>query len=181
MTNGSRVNYALTDHFYTYLGKFYGLWIALDSTIDYEIGQLLGLAPIKTHALVAGMEFGRKASLFRILLGQSDLPKKTEIDSLLVTIQNEAKRNIFTHSIIHSLQDEVTFVHRRVQNGVFSVGLAKFTRTEFESHVREIKKILKKLGDLLAIDRDDYEAFCDVAYKASKSDSTSPEPPSFKA
>jgi hypothetical protein len=160
---------------------FYGLWTALDSTIDYEIGKLLGLPPRTTHTIVAGMEFGRKASLFRILLNQSELPKKTEIDKLLVTIQNEAKRNIFTHSIIHSLADEVTFVHRRVQNGVFSVRLTKFTRAEFESHVREIMRISNKLGALLAIDRDDYETFCDVAYNASKSDSTSPDPPSSKA
>ena len=78
--------------------------------------------PLKTHAIVAGMEFGRKASLFRILLEQTNHPKKEEIKTLLTKIQNEAKRNIFTHSIIYSDNDiSVEFIHRKVQMGAFAL------------------------------------------------------------
>jgi hypothetical protein len=173
--------YALTKDFTDNLGTFYGLWLALEATIEYEIGRLLNLPDRQTHIVVAGMEFGRKASLFHILLNESDWRNKDEIGTLLTSIQNEAKRNIFTHSILHSVEDEVTFIHRKVQGHKFSVTETKFTRNQFGTHVRKMIDVANKFGALLDIDQEDFHAFCETAHNVSKSPSTSPQPPSSKA
>jgi hypothetical protein len=141
-------DYATTPHFTENLGTFYAMWLALEATLDYQIGRLLKQPHTETHILVAGMEFGRKANLLRILMGRSDNSNKDEIKRLLSKIQNESKRNIFTHSILHSGPDEVTFIHRKV-DGSFSATAARFTRNEFYNHVKEITGIANQFGALL--------------------------------
>jgi hypothetical protein len=61
-----------TQPFYGHFGWFYAVWTATELNIDLTIGKLLKLSPEQTHALVAGMQFGRKAALLRSLLSKSD-------------------------------------------------------------------------------------------------------------
>ncbi len=163
------VRYALTNDFTDDFGTFYALWLALEVTIEYEIGRLLHLPHRKTHIIVAGMEFGRKASLFHILLDESEHRDKAKIRALLTTIQNEAKRNIFTHSILHSTENDVTFVQRKVQSHKFSVTRTTFTRQQFHAHVQKMIAVINELGELLAHDKNDFQVFCETAYNAAAS------------
>jgi hypothetical protein len=126
------------------------------------------------------MEFGRKANLLRVLVGRSEHPNKNEIKRLLTKIQQESKRNIFTHSILHSLPNEVTFIHRKI-DGTFSAIATRFTKDEFCAHVKNMIGIANEFGGLLQIDQNDFQAFCEAAHNAAKSASTSPQPPSSKA
>jgi hypothetical protein len=173
------VYYANTSHFTNNLGTFYGMWLALEATIDYQIGRLLKQPYTETHILTAGMEFGRKANLLRILISRSDHPNKEHIKRLLTKLQQESKRNIFTHSILHSLADEVTFIHRKI-DGAFSATGTRFTKGEFESHVKNMVNLANDFGRALDFDHDDFQSFCAEAHNAMKSDSTSPQPPSSK-
>ncbi len=158
-------SYALTQHFTENLGIFYGLWIALEATIEHQIGRLLKIAHIETHILIAGMEFGRKANLFRILIMRENGPNAEKIATLLNKLQNEAKRNIFTHSIVHSVMDQVTFIHRKIDNK-FSATTTTFTSDEFENHVRNMVSVANEFGRLLNIDQADFQSFCDAASNA---------------
>jgi hypothetical protein len=161
-------SYAHTNHFSNQLGSFYTVWIVLEMTIEYQIGRLLKLPYEETHIIVAGMEFGRKANLLRILLGRSGNPDAGKITTVLNEIQNTAKRNIFTHSLLHSIMDEVTFIHRKTDAAAFSATKARFTSDEFEAHVLKITKLANELGVLLKIDNADYQAFCEAALLSAK-------------
>jgi hypothetical protein len=161
------INYAMTDDFRKNFGIFYSLWLILEATIECAIGRFLDLPHRKTHILMAGMEFGRKASLLRILLDDSDHPDREKIRNLLVKIQNEAKRNIFTHSLLKSEVDNVTFVHRKVQNGKFTVTSTKFSPDEFNKHVVDIIAVSNEFGLLLGINQEEFEAYCQAAINAS--------------
>jgi hypothetical protein len=162
------VNYANTSHFTDNLGTFYGMWLALEATIDYQIGCLLNQPYLETHILTAGMEFGRKANLLRILIDRSNHPNKDDIKKLLSTIQQESKRNVFTHSILHSLPDEVTFIHRKI-DGKFSATAVRFTKDEFAEHLKNMVNIANRFGALLQFDPLAFQAFCEAAHKAAKS------------
>jgi hypothetical protein len=158
--------YAYTDHFANTLGTFYVAWLALEATIECAIGRFLCLTHRRTHIIMAGMEFGRKASLFHVLLNESSYPNKAKIGELLTTIQKEAKRNIFTHSLVHTEPQEVTFIHRTVKKQKMKVSKTKFTKDEFEEHVQEINITMNEFGELLNIDETDLTAFFEAAYKA---------------
>lgn len=171
----------MTDQFLRDLGHFYGLWSALESSLDYMIGQLLRIPHAETHILTAGMEFGRKANLLRVLLGRSDHPEKDRIRGLLTIIQNEARRNIFAHSIMHSDEESVTFVYRRM-DGTYSGTPWRFTGAEFTQHVLNITAYAGDLSDTLGIDEADFQAFGRAAATSSPRSSTrSPDPPSSSA
>jgi hypothetical protein len=171
---------ALTVPFTCLVGRFYGMWASLEASIDYSIGRLLKIPHTDTHILTAGMEFGRKANLLRALLTRSDDPDRDKIKSLLTKLQNEARRNIFTHSLMFSDENSVTFVHRRM-DGTYTGSEIRFTGPEFEKHVVDITNLARDLGRFLNIDPDDYQAFGRAASSASSNDPKSPQPPSSKA
>jgi hypothetical protein len=74
----------------------------------------------------------------------------------------------FTHSLLHSVEDQVTFIHRKVQNGKFSVTQTAFTKSQFDAHVCKIISTANKFAELLDIDQEDVHAFCETAYDAVK-------------
>jgi hypothetical protein len=171
----------MSDSFLRDLGHFYGLWSALESALGYTIGQLLKIPHLETHILTAGMEFGRRANLLRVLLMRSDHPERDRIRMLLSKIQNEARRNIFTHSIMHSDDASVTFVHRKM-DGTYTGTEWRFTGPEFRQHVSDITAYAGDLHDLLRIDEADFQAFGRAAASSVRSSpSTSPTPPSSSA
>jgi hypothetical protein len=170
----------LSDSFLSDLGHFFGLWAALEATIDYMIGSLLKISHEETHILTAGMEFGRKADLLRAFLARSSHKEKDRIGPLLTIIQNEARRNIFTHSMISSNADLVTFTHRKVQ-GAYSTTEITFTGPEFNRHVCTITRYMMDLHSLLDIDENDFQAFGKAASSASTKANRSPHPPSSSA
>lgn len=170
----------MSDPFLRDLGHFYGLWSALESALDYMIGRLLKIPHLETHILTAGMEFGRKANLLRVLLARSDHPEKDRIRALLTIIQREAKRNIFTHSFLHSDDESVTFVHRKM-DGAYTGTEWRFTGPEFRQHVSNVTAYAGDLHGLLGIDEVDFQAFGRAASSTRNSSTTSPHPPSSSA
>ena len=109
-------SFVQTERFYGHLGRFYAVWNATELNIDWVIGKILKITPEQTHALVAGMMFGRKAALLRSLLPKSDYKNVSELKGFLTRLKNESLRNVFTHSLIFSDLDGVTFVHRKSQD-----------------------------------------------------------------
>ena len=55
--------YANTPEFYALLGRFYAAWSRVEIVLDCAIWKVLGTTPEQAHAVVAGMEFGRKAAV----------------------------------------------------------------------------------------------------------------------
>src|SRR5262249_50815584 len=107
--------FANTPRFYSHLGWFHAAWTAMDLDVDFAIYKLLKITPEQTHALVAGLEFGRKTALLRSLLSQSDLKNKDQLKGFLTRISKESLRNVFSHSFIASDEHSVAFIHRSSQ------------------------------------------------------------------
>jgi hypothetical protein len=98
------------------------------------IGKILKITPEQTHALVVGMMFGRKAALLRSLLPKSDYKNISELKGFLTHIKKLGLRNVFTHSLIFSSPDDVTFVHRSSQDDYSAKGYS-FKADDFCGHV----------------------------------------------
>jgi hypothetical protein len=179
MTNGS-LTAVMTSDFLCNLGTFYGFWSSLETTLDYLIGRYLKLPHEETHILTAGMEFGRKANLLRALVMRTSDPNKDKIRDALTKIQNESKRNLFSHSLINSNPHSITFVYRKT-DGVYSATETRFTPPEFADHLKKIARLAGEFTKLVKIDEADFQAFGKAALSAAQSATTSPHPPSSNA
>ena len=151
-----------TERFFGHLGLFHAIWSATELNIHLTIGKILKLTPEQTHALVAGMMFGRKAALLRSLLPKSDYKNVSELKEFLTHIKKSALRNVFTHSLIFSSPDGVTFVHRSSQDGYSAKGYS-FKADDFCGHVIAFVKLAKEFDKALAIPPDELEQFARAA------------------
>lgn len=120
----------------------------------------------------------------RVLTGiikHSDYPKKSEIIGVLNKIQNESKRNIFSHSyVIENDNGQIQFLEK-TQGGRYQAQIHTFTEDEFDAHVRAFIKNAKQLVPLLQLDESKIAAFALAALSATQSETTSPQPPKTKA
>jgi hypothetical protein len=110
------------------------------------------------------MEFGRKITLLRGLIARSDHKHKEKMIKALNAIQNESKRNTFSHSYIQSSKDKVFFVERS-PHGKFTATLHEFTLPEFQKHLEEFTHHAKELHDGLAVTQQELDEFCNAALK----------------
>src|SRR5262249_5930776 len=132
--------YANTPEFNELLGRFYAAWSRVEIVLDCAIWKVLGTTPEQAHAVVAGMEFGRKAAVLRSLLPGSQFKNVEQLKGILTRITKTSLRNIFSHSFMATDKDYVMFIHRSSQ-GQYEVKLYKFTPEQFKTHV----------GDFLAL------------------------------
>jgi hypothetical protein len=154
--------YSVSSAYRESLGAFYGTWQSMEITLDWALGQFLKLPDDETHLLTAGMDFGRKAVVFRNLVRKSDHPKKTEIEKHLNWIQNESKRNIFAHSFARSGDADVTFIVRSKYDA-YDTKEYRFTREEFERHVAQFIETAKAFEASVGLSRDAIEKFAAAA------------------
>jgi len=154
--------FAHTPTFYAHLGRFYAVWLATETNIDFVIGRLLKITAEQTHALLAGMQFGRKAALLRSLLTKSDYPNAADLKGYLTLIRKQSLRNVFTHSLLFSDADSVTFVHRSSQDEYPAQGY-KFTAEGFVRHVKEFVQLAHDFETALAIPHDELNRFAKAA------------------
>ena len=155
--------FARTKKFYGLFGLFYSAWSAAELNIDLTIGKLLGTAPAQTHALLAGMQFGRKAALLRALLSKSDYANASELKGYLTGMQRKWLRNVFTHSYIFSDMDSVTFVHRSSDDDHSKI--YKFKADDFISHIKAFTQHVTDFEKALAIPQDARQQFAKAGLK----------------
>lgn len=159
--------FALTAKFHTALGMFYAVWSNTELNIDFLIGRLLKTTPEQTHALLAGLQFARKAALLRSLLAKSDYPNATALKDYITRIRKQSLRNVFSHSFISSDADSVTFVHRS-SHGEYSAQEYKFNAKEFFTHVKNFVQLALDFQVALSIARDELDHFAMAALSPKK-------------
>ena len=150
--------FAQTPQFYGHLGGFYAVWSATELNIDIAIGKIKKLSPEQTHALVARLQFGRKAALLRSLLSKSDYTNVSELDGFLTRIEQGSLRNVFAHSFFFSGPDSITFVHRSSQKKYSAMGY-RFKADEFIRHVKQFIHLAHDFEKALAISHDERGKF----------------------
>jgi hypothetical protein len=150
------------------VGLFYSMWSANDITVDCAIGKLLKLPADETHLLTAGIDFNRRASLLRVLLNRSTLPRKPQIISALNTIQNESLRNVFAHSFLQSDETTVTFIER-TRHGKYDPKKHPFTISAFRDHVHKFVDAAVAFQQELEITNEDMQAFANAAFNVKTS------------
>ena len=157
--------FANTPTFYAHLGRFYAVWSATEVNIEFTIGKILKTPPEQTHALLAGLQFGRKAALLRSLLTKSSYPKVSELKGYLTRIRKASLRNVFSHSFIFSNIDSVTFVHRTSHDEYSSNGYS-FKADDFVAHVKQFVQLAHDFEKALAIEHDELHQFAKAALKS---------------
>jgi hypothetical protein len=158
------IPFANTDGFYRHLGLFYASWSAMDLDVDYAIGKLLKITPEQTHALVAGLEFGRKTALLRSLLTQSHYKNVEELKGYLTYFRKLSLRNVFTHSFIASDQKRVSFIHRKSQDEYSAIGYT-FTAEDFVTHVNDFVQVVRKFKSAIGFSQNEVADFAAAAIK----------------
>ena len=94
--------YSTSRAFYECFGGFYATWQSVEITMDWTIGQFLGVSYEDTHLITTGMQFGRKAMLLRALVNRSDRKNKGGIIECLSFFVEQSKRNVLrTRSLDH--------------------------------------------------------------------------------
>jgi hypothetical protein len=151
-----------TPIFYGHFGKFYAVWSQVELNIDFAIGNILKASAEQTHALVAGMQFGRKAALLRTLLPNSNFSNVPELKGYLTRIRKNSLRNVFTHSLVFSNPGSVTFVHRSSQ-GEYSADGYRFTADQFVTHVKDFVQLAADFEKALNIPYEELNSFAKAA------------------
>jgi hypothetical protein len=151
-------------NFLARLGTFYGVWAAVDLTVDFAIGKFLNLPHEETHLITAAMEFGRKATLLRGLVARSKHKNKEQLMRSINAIQNESKRNVFSHSYLQTSKDKVFFLERS-PHGKFTASLHPFTLPEFIDHVFKFTEAGKELHVGMEIAEGELDVFTEAALK----------------
>jgi hypothetical protein len=157
--------YSVSKEYRESLGAFYATWQSFEITLDWAFGQFLKLPDEETHLLTAGMDFGRKATVFRHLVRESNHENKAEIEKHLNAAQNDSKRNIFAHSFARSDADSVIFIERS-RHGSYQAKEHRFTKSEFEAHVNKFIETAKSFEKAVGLTRDAMEKFGALAIKA---------------
>ncbi len=173
-------NLVFTDEFLIDFGQFHGSWLTIDMMVSFGIGKFLKIPHESTHILTSGMEFGRKATILRNLAYRSDDPRKKQIVQCLGRLQNDSKRNVFSHAVLTSDVKEVTFIDR-TRSGDYVATEHTFTKEQFTDHVAEVMALGVQLEKALALDASEFHAFAMAALKANTKPTKSPVPPSSKA
>lgn len=124
---------SMKNEFLGLVGAFQQAWANAEVAIDLAIRDLLRLTTDEAHLLTAGLEFNRKASLLRSLIGKSDYKKKAQAVKALNTMQNESKRNVFAHSYIASNRTTVSYIERS-RGGKYKATEHNFTLLQFAAH-----------------------------------------------
>jgi hypothetical protein len=156
--------FAHTPRFYAHFGWFYATWTAVDLDVDLAICKCLKITPEQTHALVAGLEFGRKVALLRSLLPASNYKNVEQIKGYLTRISKESLRNVFTHSFIVSDHESVHFIHRSSQ-GQYSATGYKFTPDNFCKHIKDFVQLGESFEKALALSPKEIGDFAAAAVK----------------
>ncbi len=160
--------FANTNRFYGHFGWFYASWTAMELNVDFAICKCLKITPEQTHALVAGLEFGRKAALLRSLLPSSDYKNPEQLKGYLTRIAKESLRNVFTHSFIASDEHSIQFIHRTSQGQYSSTGY-KFTADNFCKHVKDFVQLAYDFEKALDIPPGERAGFAVAAIREEKS------------
>ena len=167
--------------FYAAVGMFHVAWSTTDLVISYAIGNLLKISNEETHVLIAGMEFGRKATVLRNLISRAKHRNKAQIVGALNSVQNDSKRNAIAHGLMtfDTAGTGVTFIDRS-RGGEYTATPHYFTYLEFSRHVGWFVDEAERLEVALEIKDEDFQAFARAAISADKRAPKSPTPPSSK-
>ena len=96
------------------LGAFYLIWAAFEHTVELSIAYLANLDYGHANLLLHGVSFTRKASILKSLLTSID--QNHPAISIVSTISNESKRNLFAHSFITQSEGMIVFNKRDSKN-----------------------------------------------------------------
>lgn len=123
------------DEFIRLFGLFMLTWNVFDFTTDLAIGRMLNVTDEQAHLITSGMVFGKKARLFRDLIGRSNHNRKAKILGHFNAAAANAKRDKLAHSMIDFDADRVTFLERP-SGGPFDAIQHDFSLDEFRNILR---------------------------------------------
>lgn len=168
-----------SDTFFLNYGLFHAAFSALDLAIDVAIGRFLKLSHAEAHLVTVGVEMGRRMQLLINLADHSNHPNKAEIVRLMKAIQDDSRRNAFTHGFMGTNEETVTFFYRN-RDKPLEAREYQYSSDGFQKHVATFLELASKLQSALGITSADFVEFAATVIKDSNKLTTFPEPPSAK-
>lgn len=154
------------------LGHFVMAWSLIEAAIEVGIGKQLGMKPLETSIVTAGLMFKARASILMSLLNRDPATNAKAI-SILKEIEGIEDRNDIMHSIIGGSADQIWFNRRKTRNK-FTSKIERYNQLRLNSAVLGISELSGDLMRELGITRDDYLNFFQEAHNAVNKASVSP-------
>ena len=159
-------------HIAQMLGYFVMAWSLIEAAIEVGIGKQLGIKPLESSIVTAGLMFKARASILASLLNRDPSKNATAL-SLLKEIQAIEDRNDILHSVVGSGTNQIWFNRRKTKNKFSS----KIERYNWERLSATVLSISQLAGDLMAaldVTQGDYLKFFQDSHNAANKPSVSP-------
>jgi hypothetical protein len=149
------------------LGQFIMAWSLVESTIEVAICKQLGLAPLESSIITAGLMFKARATILQSLLKRSPRKNAKAIE-IIQEIQDVDDRNDILHSIIGGSKNTIWFNRRKTQRK-FSSKIEFYDRERLLLACLKCSDLAGQLQQALEITNEDYLTFFQESHNAANS------------
>jgi hypothetical protein len=139
------------------LGSFVLSWSAIEAVIEICISRELGLKPLESSIVTAGLMFKGRSSILRSLLNR-DTKKNEKAISIVKKVQEIEDRNDIMHSVIGGNDSQIWF-NRRKTNRRFSSKIETYDLERMSALALQCSELATDLMKACKVSVKDYETF----------------------
>jgi len=140
-------------------------WSLVESTIEVAIGKQLGVAPLETSIITAGLQFRSRAAVLLSLLNREPSENATAI-RIVKDMQSITDRNDILHSVIGGHRQTIWF-NRRKTDARFTSKIEPYDFKRLTRAALSCADLATKLQSELDITNEDYSSFFQTAHNAA--------------
>jgi hypothetical protein len=160
-------------------GLFMLNWSLLETVLEVAIMKRLELHPLEGTIVTASLGFQSRASILRSFLALDTTQESKDAIKEINTATQEANRNTIIHGQVFAEGETLSFVHRRVDQGLTAKRVI-VDSTSMLQRASRLKESVIRIQSLLSISDDDLHEFGNIGQRLAISSETSPSPPSSK-
>jgi hypothetical protein len=147
------------------LGHFVMSWSLIESALEIGISKQLGLAPLESSIVTAGLQFRGRASILLSLLNRNSDNYVAAIKTVK-NIQNIEDRNDVMHSVVGGSGSTIWF-NRRKTGERFASKIEEYDHSRLLGAAFRCTDLATTLMSDLGICADDYRLFFQAAHNAA--------------
>jgi hypothetical protein len=160
-------------------GLFMLNWSLLETVIEVAIAKRLELYPLEGNIVTASLGFQARANILRTFLALDTRQESKDAIKAIETAAQEANRNTIIHGQVFAEDENLSFVHRKVADGLTAKRVTVNSDSMLE-RASKLKDNTVRLQSLLAISDDDLREFSKIGQIAAIKAETSPRQPNSK-
>jgi hypothetical protein len=160
-------------------GLFMLNWSLLETVLEVAIAKRVGLHSLEGNIITASLGFQARASILRSFLALDSSPESKDAIKVINAATQEANRNIIIHGQVFAEGETLSFVHRKVDQGLTAKRVT-VDSTSMLQRASRLKDSVVRLQSLLSISDDDLHEFGNIGQRLAIGTETLPSPPSSK-